>query len=153
MSEKIKIVIINGPNLNLLGDRESGIYGQDTLEAIKGKCADSCAEKTYEMDFYQSNSESELVDKIQASRNKADIIIINAAAYTHTSVAIHDALRAIKTPVIEVHLSNIHQREEFRHKSYISSIAEGVICGFGADSYLLAIDAVAGILSKNSQKA
>jgi 3-dehydroquinate dehydratase-2 len=147
MSNNKNILIINGPNLNLLGGREKDIYGQDSLQDIENKCREKSSKLGLEIDFFQSNSESELVDKIQNSKNNTDLVIINAAAYTHTSVAIHDALRAIDKPIIEVHLSNIYKREEFRHKSYISPIAEGVICGFGTNSYLLAIEASKDILS------
>jgi 3-dehydroquinate dehydratase-2 len=136
----MKILIINGPNLNLLGRREPGIYGQtsfdDFLPQLRQRYPD------VEIDYYQSNIEGELIDKMQQAGFDSDGIVLNAGAYTHTSVALHDCIRAIKSPVIEVHISNVHQREEFRHKSMISSACRGVICGFGLDSYRLAIEAL-----------
>ena len=140
-----KILIINGPNLNMLGTREPEIYGDETLEDIQKNCESEATELDLELEFSQSNSEDEIIDKIQASAKNNDGIIINAAAYTHTSVAIMDALLAVKVPVIEVHLSNIFKREEFRHKSYISPASHGVICGFGGLSYILALKAIAKI--------
>ena len=136
----MKILIINGPNLNLLGRREPGIYGQtsfdDFLPQLRQRYPD------VEIDYYQSNIEGKLIDKMQQAGFDSDGIVLNAGAYTHTSVALHDCIRAIKSPVIEVHISNVHQREEFRHKSMISSACRGVICGFGLDSYRLAIEAL-----------
>lgn len=136
----MKILIINGPNLNLLGRREPGIYGQtsfdDFLPQLRKRYPD------VEIDYYQSNIEGELIDKMQQAGFDSDGIVLNAGAYTHTSIALHDCIRAIKSPVIEVHISNVHQREEFRHKSMISSACRGVICGFGLDSYRLAIEAL-----------
>ena len=136
----MKILIINGPNLNLLGRREPGIYGQtsfdDFLPQLRKRYPD------VEIDYYQSNIEGELIDKMQLAGFESDGIVLNAGAYTHTSIALHDCIRAIKSPVIEVHISNVHQREEFRHKSMISSACRGVICGFGLDSYRLAIEAL-----------
>ena len=136
----MKILIINGPNLNLLGRREPGIYGQtsfdDFLPQLRQRYPD------VEIDYYQSNIEGELIDKMQLAGFESDGIVLNAGAYTHTSIALHDCIRAIKSPVIEVHISNVHQREEFRHKSMISSACRGVICGFGLDSYRLAIEAL-----------
>lgn len=134
----MKIQIINGPNLNLLGIREPGIYGSDSFESYLPKLR-----KRYpdiEIEYYQSNVEGELIDKMQEVGFTFDGIVLNAGAYTHTSVALHDCIRAIKTPVVEVHISNVHQREEFRHRSFISSACKGVICGFGLDSYRLAIE-------------
>ena len=133
-------MIINGPNLNLLGQREPGIYGNESMETFLPELR-----KRYpdvEIDYYQSNIEGELIDKMQQAGVDSDGIVLNAGAYTHTSVALHDCIRAIKSPVIEVHISNVHQREEFRHKSMISSACRGVICGFGLDSYRLAIEAL-----------
>lgn len=137
------IHILNGPNLNLLGLREAGIYGDKTLADIEALCRTECDRLGMTMEFAQTNSEGGLVDLIQAAHGRADAIIINAAAYTHTSVAIQDALRAVKLPVIEIHLSNVFAREDFRHHSFISPIALGVICGFGPASYTLAIAALA----------
>lgn len=134
----MKIQIINGPNLNLLGTREPGIYGSDTMEAYL-----DTLRKRYpdiDIDYYQSNIEGELITKLQQVGFTYDGIVLNAGAYTHTSIALHDCIRSLKTPVIEVHISNVHKREEFRHHSYISSACSGVICGFGMDSYRLAIE-------------
>lgn len=134
----MRIIIINGPNLNLLGKREPEVYGassfEEYFEALKKQNSD------HELDYYQSNIEGELVEKIQQSDEAFDGILLNAAAYTHTSVAIHDAIGAIKTPVIEVHISNIYKREEFRHKSIISSKCVGLIAGLGLKGYQLGID-------------
>jgi len=140
------ILILNGPNLNLLGTREPEIYGRTTLEDIKAAAATRAAAAGLTADFRQTNDEGELVSWIQSGCSTAGGIIINAAAYTHTSVAILDALLACGLPVIEVHLSNIFKREEFRHHSFISRAATGVICGFGAQGYELAIDAMASLL-------
>ena len=136
-----KILIVNGPNLNLLGRREPGIYGSssfdDYLEQLRSRYAD------VQTDYYQSNHEGALVDRIQeAGFGAYDGIVLNAGAYTHTSVALHDCIRAINCPVIEVHISNVHQREEFRHHSFLSAACRGVICGFGLDSYRLAVEAI-----------
>jgi 3-dehydroquinate dehydratase-2 len=136
----MKIQIINGPNLNLLGVREPGIYGSESFEAflpqLQAKYPD------VQIDYYQSNIEGELINKMQEVGFKYDGIVLNAGAYTHTSVALHDCIRSLKCPVIEVHISNVHQREEFRHKSMISAACKGVICGFGLDSYRLAVEAL-----------
>ena len=136
----MKIQIINGPNLNLLGVREPGIYGSESFEAflpqLQAKYPD------VQIDYYQSNIEGELINKMQEVGFKYDGIVLNAGAYTHTSVALHDCIRSLKCPVIEVHISNVHQREEFRHKSMISDACKGVICGFGLDSYRLAVEAL-----------
>ncbi|MAF47176.1 MAG: type II 3-dehydroquinate dehydratase [Rhodospirillales bacterium] len=140
------VLILNGPNLNMLGSREPEIYGSETLGDIETRCRAEADKLGLSIDFRQSNSEGELVDWIQQSPDSADAIIINAGAYTHTSVALLDALRAAGKPVIEVHLSNIFQREAFRHESYISQTARGVICGFGAHGYELALQAAAKIL-------
>ena len=136
----MKIQIINGPNLNLLGVREPGIYGSESFEAflpqLQAKYPD------VQIDYYQSNIDGELINKMQEVGFKYDGIVLNAGAYTHTSIALHDCIRSLKSPVIEVHISNVHQREEFRHKSMISAACKGVICGFGLDSYRLAIEAL-----------
>ena len=137
-----KIIILNGPNLNLLGEREKSQYGNKTLEDIKKNCLVFAEKNNLELTFFQSNIEGELVEKIQNSRNEQDGLIINAGGYTHTSVAIHDALKILNIPIIELHISNIYNREDFRHKSLISKIAKGVICGFGADGYIMALDAM-----------
>lgn len=138
-----RILILNGPNLNLLGVREPGTYGSQSLADIEALCRVTGERLGLEIDFRQSNHEGELVGWIQEARTGCDAIVINPAAYSHTSVAIHDALRAVALPVAEVHLSNIHSREAFRHHSYVSSVAVGVICGFGATGYRLALEAIA----------
>ncbi len=135
------ILVINGPNLNLLGTREPEIYGADTLDDIRDKMTEKASSLDLSIDFRQSNIEGEIVNWIQESRENHDAIIINAGALTHTSVAIMDAILAVGTPTIEVHLSNIFKREEFRHHSYISPAAVGMITGFGAIGYLMAVDA------------
>ena len=144
----IKIQIINGPNLNLLGKREPEIYGHLTMEQIITKTKEHSSKKNIDVDFYQSNIEGEIVNKIQDVSEKVSGLIINAAAFTHTSVAILDALNTLTIPKIEIHLSNIFAREEFRHKSMISKSVNGVICGFGLNSYILAVDAIENILKK-----
>jgi 3-dehydroquinate dehydratase-2 len=146
------ILVLNGPNLNLLGVREPKTYGSETLADIEEACLERAAGLDLALDFRQSNHEGQLVDWIQEARESADGIIINAGAYTHTSIAILDALRACELPIIEVHLSNIFAREAYRHHSYISSIARGVICGFGAQSYILALDAMAYVLEAASDR-
>ncbi len=142
------VLILNGPNLNMLGTREPQIYGRETLADIEAACAARATALGLDIDFRQSNTEGELVGWIQAARGSAAGIILNAGAYTHTSVAILDALQACDVPVIEVHLSNIYRRESFRHHSYISGVAEGVICGFGGQGYLLALEAMEGIIER-----
>ena len=137
-----KILIINGPNLNLLGDREKSKYGNDTLETVKKKCESHSKSINVEIKFEQSNIEGEIVTIIQKAKGIFDGIIINAAGYTHTSVAILDALLAIKLPIIEVHITNIYNREEFRSKSLISKAAKGIICGFGINGYIMALDSM-----------
>ena len=134
----MKIQIINGPNLNLLGKREPGIYGSNTFET----CLEQLRQRYpgVQIDYYQSNVEGELINKMQEVGFSYDGIVLNAGAYTHTSIALHDCIRAITTPVIEVHISNVHKREDFRHHSWLSSACLGVICGFGMDSYRLAVD-------------
>lgn len=135
-----RIEIINGPNLNKLGVREPGIYGTRSFEDYLGELRQRYPD--VELGYYQSNHEGDLIDRIQAVGDTADGIVLNAGAYTHTSVALHDALRSVTAPAIEVHISNVHQREEFRHRSLISAACRGVICGFGLDSYRLAIEAL-----------
>ena len=137
-----KILIINGPNLNLLGDREKSKYGNDTLETVKKKCESHSKSINVEIKFVQSNVEGEIVTMIQNAKDVFDGIVINAAGYTHTSVAILDALLAIKLPVIEVHITNIYNREDFRSKSLISRAAKGIICGFGVNGYIMALDSM-----------
>lgn len=140
----MKLFIINGPNLDMLGKREPEIYGSDTLESINGELTEYCKKIGVEPVFYQSNSEGALIDFIHSARGNADGIVINAGAYTHYSIAIRDAIAAVELPCVEVHLSNVHKREEFRHKSVISAVCTGVICGFGKKVYKLAIDALEG---------
>jgi 3-dehydroquinate dehydratase-2 len=137
-----RILILNGPNLNMLGTREPDIYGHDTLDDIDAMCKVEGLKLGYIVECFQSNVEGELVSKIQEAKNGCDALIINAGAYTHTSVAIHDALKLLSIPIIEVHLSNPGARESFRHQSFITPIAKGVIAGFGAQSYLLAIQSL-----------
>jgi 3-dehydroquinate dehydratase II len=141
------VYILNGPNLNLLGTREPDIYGADTLAMVEEKCAAKAKSLGLTIDFRQTNVEGELVNWIHEARLKAKGIIINAGAYTHTSVALHDALKAVGLPAIEVHLSNVYKRESFRHHSYISPAAHGVICGFGPQSYELALDGLSSVLN------
>ena len=145
-TKTLPIHILNGPNLNLLGSREPAIYGTATLADVEKACAARAKTYGFPITFKQTNKEGELVEFIQAARHKASAVIINAAAYTHTSVAVLDALKMLAVPVIEVHLSNPARREDFRHKSYVAMGATGTIAGFGLNSYLLAIDAVAEIL-------
>ena len=146
-----KILILNGPNLNLLGTREPQIYGTDTLDDVKAITLARASELGLQIDFRQSNSEGELVDWIQEAKGTADGIIINAGAYTHTSVAIPDALVAVELPVVEVHLSNLFKREKFRHRSYITPVAAGMITGFGAQGYPLALEALSSVLDQSPQ--
>ena len=136
----MKILILNGPNLNLLGKREPGIYGSSSFEAYLPELQAAYPDAVIE--YYQSNVEGEMINKMQEVGFTYDGIVLNAGAYTHTSVALHDCIRAIKCPVIEVHISNVHTREEFRHRSMISAACRGVICGFGLDSCRLAVDAL-----------
>ena len=143
-----KIIIINGPNINLLGEREQSQYGLDTFDKLKEKCIEKSKELDLEIEFFQSNVEGEIVNIIQESRKKFKGIIINAAAFTHTSVAIRDALEIFKNPIIEIHISNIYKREEFRQKSLISDIVTGGIFGLGIDGYILAIISMQKLLKK-----
>ena len=135
-----RILVLNGPNLNLLGQREPGIYGSDTMESALAALQERFPE--VEFDYYQSNVEGELINKLHEVGFSYDGIIFNAGAYTHTSVALHDAIKAISTPVVEVHISNVYQRETYRHTSLITGACVGVIGGFGMDSYRLAIEAI-----------
>ena len=140
------ILVLNGPNLNILGAREPDVYGHETMAEIEAACAKRASALGLTVEFRQSNSEGELVDWIQGARNGYAGLIVNAGAYTHTSVALLDALLACDVPVIEVHLSNIFQRDDFRHHSYVSKAARGVICGFGGFGYEMALDAAARML-------
>ena len=144
----IKIIILNGPNLNLLGEREKNQYGNFTLKDVEKNCNEYANQNKIKLSLFQSNIEGELVDQIQNSREIHDGLIINAGGYTHTSVAIHDALKIIKIPIIELHISNIYNREEFRHKSLISKVAKGVICGFGIEGYIMSLNAMCKFLKK-----
>ena len=141
----MKVLYLNGPNLNLLGTREPGIYGRLTLAEIEASVRDKAASLGAEIDFRQSNSEADLVAWIQGSRDCFSVIVINAGAFTHTSLAIRDAIAACGTPAIEIHLSNTHARESFRHFSYLSGVVKGIVAGFGKDSYLLALDAAVSV--------
>jgi 3-dehydroquinate dehydratase-2 len=143
-----KILIINGPNLNLLGEREESKYGKTTLDEVKKNCESHSKIIGFEIKFEQSNIEGKIVTMIQNAKNTCDGIIINAAGYTHTSVAILDALLAIKLPAIELHITNIYNREDFRKKSLISKAAKGIICGFGIKGYIMALDSMKEILKK-----
>jgi 3-dehydroquinate dehydratase II len=141
------VFVLNGPNLNLLGSREPEIYGHTTLADIEAETRKRAAALGLGVEFRQSNHEGELVGWLQEARQGASGVVLNAGAYTHTSVAIHDALKALEVPVIEVHISNPYKREPFRHLSYVSPVATGVICGLGAHGYLLALDALAALIS------
>tara|TARA_B100000686_G_scaffold70655_1_gene76465 strand:- start:726 stop:1166 length:441 start_codon:yes stop_codon:yes gene_type:complete len=143
-----KILIINGPNLNLLGEREKSKYGKLTLEEVKKNCESHGKTIGFEIQFVQSNIEGEIVTIIQKAKDVYDGIVINAAGYTHTSVSILDALLAIKLPTIEVHITNIYNREEFRKKSLISKAANGIICGFGVNGYIMALDSMKELINK-----
>lgn len=147
MPEQPTIFILNGPNLNLLGQREPEIYGRETLAEIGQMCAESAAAAGLQSVFRQSNHEGELVTWLQEARTRAAGVILNAGAYTHTSIAILDALRAVEVPVIEVHLSNPYRRESYRRKSHVSQAATGVICGLGSHGYVLAVAALARMIA------
>lgn len=146
-----QILVLNGPNLNMLGTREPEIYGRRTLAEIETECREHAADLGFSIDFRQSNNEGEIVEWIQQAEAGAAGIIINPAAYTHTSIAIMDALLQYPNPVIEIHLSNIFQRETFRHHSYVSPAANGMICGFGGHGYVLALDAMANLLREGER--
>ena len=143
-----KIIILNGPNLNLLGEREKSQYGSYSLKDIEDKCKEYASKNKIELTLFQSNIEGELIEKIQSARKEQKGLIINAGGYTHTSVAIHDALKIVKIPIIELHITNIYNREEFRHKSLISRVANGVICGFGSEGYIMSLQAMKLFIKK-----
>ena len=145
------IIIVNGPNLNLLGEREQSQYGSITFDQLKKKCTEHSKKIGINTAFFQSNIEGEIVNKIQDSRKSCDGIIINAAGYTHTSVSIRDALDVFKKPIIELHISNIYKREEFRQKSLISDVVTGIICGLGVNGYILAINAMQRLLEDGNR--
>ena len=151
MADPVKILIVNGPNLNLLGIREPDIYGRETLADIEQRCVQKAKALGLEITMRQSNHEGELIDWIHEAVTKWSAIIINPAAYTHTSVAIMDALKLVNCPIVEVHISNIYQREIFRHHSYVSPVATGVICGFGSAGYEVALEAILGLLRKKEE--
>ena len=146
-----KIIILNGPNLNLLGEREKEKYGNTSLKNIEDSCKEFAKKNSVDLSLFQSNIEGELVEEIQKARKDQHGLIINAGAYTHTSVAIHDALKILKIPIIELHITNIYNREEFRHKSMISKLATSVLCGFGTDGYIMALQAMKNYL-KNEDR-
>ena len=148
---KQKIAIINGPNLNLLGEREKDKYGTISLEKIKSSCEDFAKTNDFELVFFQSNVEGEIINKIQDLRNNVNGLIINAGGYTHTSVAIHDALKILKIPKIELHITNIYNREGFRHKSLISKTVTGIFCGFGINGYIMAISGLINIIKNENR--
>jgi 3-dehydroquinate dehydratase-2 len=141
----MKILILNGPNLNLLGQREPEVYGRATLADVEARVRERAAKLKVEVEFRQSNVEGELVNLIQSAKGKFEVIILNAAAYTHTSVALRDAISAVAIPTIEVHLSNVYAREEFRHTSLIAPVCRGQITGFGVNSYILAVEAAVNV--------
>ena len=143
-----KIIILNGPNLNLLGEREKEKYGNVSLKNIENDCKKFAQKNNVDLTLYQSNIEGELVEQIQKARKNQNGLIINAGGYTHTSVAIHDALKILEIPIIELHITNIYNREEFRHKSLISKLASGILCGFGVEGYIMAIQAMNKIIKK-----
>jgi len=147
----MKILVINGPNLNMLGKREPQIYGNTTLEDINKALYEYSFSLSANIEIFQSNCEGEIVTKIQNAMNNTDGIIINAGAYTHTSIAIRDAISAVNIPTVEVHLSNIYKREEFRHNSYLSAVCIGQICGFGSNVYKLALDGIVNYIKENER--
>jgi len=153
VAQSSTILVLNGPNLNMLGVRQPEIYGRETLSDIEAACRTRAATIGFEIDFRQSNIEGELVEWIQQARGRVAGIVINAAAYTHTSVALLDALSLVDVPIIEVHLSNIYARDAFRHHSYISPAATGIICGLGSSGYVLALDALERIIAKDGGKS
>ena len=146
-----KIIILNGPNLNLLGEREKEKYGNVSLKDIENNCKIFAKKNNIELSLFQSNIEGELVEAIQNSRNNHHGLLINAGGYTHTSVAIFDALKILEIPIIEIHITNIYNREEFRHKSLISKVAKGVLCGFGTDGYNMALQAMTNYLKNENR--
>ena len=145
-----RIIIINGPNINLLGEREQSQYGKLSFDDLKQKCSEYAESQKVIIEFYQSNVEGEIVNKIQNSRKEYDGVIINAAGFTHSSVSIRDALEIVKKPKIELHISNIYKREEFRQKSLISGVVDGIICGLGVYGYILAINAIQELLKNGN---
>ena len=145
-----KIIILNGPNLNLLGEREKTQYGSFTLKEIEMNCKEFADGNGIILSMFQSNIEGEIIEEIQKSRSEQHGLIINAGGYTHTSVSIHDALKILKIPIIELHISNIYNREEFRQKSLISKVAKGVICGFGIDGYIMSLQAMSKYLKNEN---
>ena len=145
-----KIIILNGPNLNLLGEREKEKYGNVSLKNIENDCKKFAQKNNIDLTLYQSNIEGELVEQIQKARKNQNGLIINAGGYTHTSVAIHDALKILEIPIIELHITNIYNREEFRHKSLISKLASGILCGFGVEGYIMAIQAMNKIIKNEN---
>jgi 3-dehydroquinate dehydratase-2 len=149
---EMKILFLNGPNLNLLGQREPEVYGRATLADIEANVRERAKQLKAEIDFRQSNLEGELVDWIQQAKGKFEVIVINAAAYTHTSIALRDAIAAVGVPTIEIHLSNVHAREEFRHKSLIAPVCCGLIMGFGQKSYVLAVEAAVHVNEINKKR-
>ena len=146
-----KILVINGPNLNLLGSREKEKYGNTSLQDIQKRCADHASKINLDIDFKQSNVEGEIVNFIQDANRKYKGIIINAGGYTHTSVAILDALLAVKKPTIELHITNIYKREDFRHKSLISKAADGIICGLGVEGYIMALNGIKNLIKNENR--
>ena len=148
---KYKIIVINGPNLNLLGEREKDKYGDITLKDVENNCRLFAKKNEMDVTFFQSNIEGEIVNTIQESRNKQNGVIINAGGYTHTSVAIHDALKILNIPIIELHITNIYDREEFRHKSLIGKVASGIICGFGTKGYIVSLNALKNLLENENK--
>ncbi len=146
------IYILNGPNLNLLGMREPEVYGHDTLESIEQRCSARAEELGVEIAFRQTNTEGTLIDWVHEANQSGGALILNAAGYSHTSIALHDALKAVAIPKIELHISNIHAREAFRHKSMVSPVVTGLICGFGTGGYVMALDAAAGLIEKSENK-
>lgn len=147
----MKVMVIHGPNLNLLGNRETAVYGTECLDSINRRCHQLAADLGVELEIHQTNSEGAIVDLIQSAAGRVHGIVINPGAYTHYSYAVRDALAAVKLPTVEVHLSNIYSREEFRHKSVTAPVAAGQISGFGGDSYLLGLRAVVGLISNAQQ--
>jgi 3-dehydroquinate dehydratase-2 len=141
----MKLLFLNGPNLNLLGTREPDIYGRETLADVEAMVRDRAKKLQVEVDFHQSNSEGQLIDWIHAGRGQVDAVVLNAGGLTHTSVALRDAIAGASIPTIEIHLSNVHAREEFRHKSLLTAVCKGVISGFGVQSYLLGLDAAVSV--------
>jgi len=142
------VLIVNGPNLNLLGTRQPDVYGTTTLADVETLCKNAGAGLGFDVVCFQSNHEGALIDQIHAAKGSHDAIVLNAGAYTHTSIALMDAIASVELPVVEVHLSNIHARESFRHQSYVAPVAVGQICGFGAKGYVLALDALADVLAR-----